>query len=62
MESRPRVLLLGVRALTLACVLSFGLSGCAALKWPWWGKKDKQDEVVQAEQAEEDEESASHGR
>jgi outer membrane beta-barrel protein len=62
MESRPRVLLLGVRALTLACVLSFGLSGCAALKWPWWGKKDKQDEVVQAEQAEEDENTAAPPR
>ena len=37
MESRSRVLLL-TRPLALVAVAAFGLSGCAALKWPWWGR------------------------
>ncbi len=37
MESRSRVLLL-TRPLALVAVAAFGLTGCAALKWPWWGR------------------------
>ena len=55
MESRSRVLLL-TRPLAVVVVAAFGLSGCAALKWPWWGRDKAQAEaptVVQAnEQAE----------
>lgn len=43
MESRTRVLLL-TRTVVLATLLAFGASGCAALKWPWWGKKKHQTE------------------
>ena len=43
MESRTRVLLL-TRTVVLATVLTFSVSGCAALKWPWWGKKKQQTE------------------
>lgn len=38
MESRTRVLLL-TRAVSVAAVSGLLLSGCAALKWPWWGDK-----------------------
>ena len=55
MESRSRVLLL-TRPLAVVVVAAFGLSGCAALKWPWWGRDKAQAEaptVVQSnEQAE----------
>ena len=37
MESRSRVLLL-TRPLAVAAVALVGLSGCATLKWPWWGR------------------------
>ena len=37
MESRSRVLLL-TRPLAVAAVALVGLSGCASLKWPWWGR------------------------
>ena len=54
MESRSRVLFL-TRSVAIATVACFGLSGCAALKWPWWGKKaDDADQVITAEQAEVD--------
>ncbi len=43
MESRTRVLLL-TRTVALATLLTFSVSGCAALKWPWWGKKKQQTE------------------
>lgn len=36
MESRTRVLLL-TRAVSVATLAVTLLSGCAALKWPWWG-------------------------
>jgi outer membrane beta-barrel protein len=39
MESRSRVLLL-TRPLAVAAVALVGLSGCASLKWPWWGRGD----------------------
>ena len=54
MESRSRVLFL-TRSVAIAALACFGLSGCAALKWPWWGKKaDDADQVITAEQAEVD--------
>ena len=43
MESRTRVLFL-TRSIVLATLLTFGTSGCAALHWPWWGKKKQQTE------------------
>jgi len=55
MESRSRVLFL-TRSVAVATLACFGLSGCAALKWPWWGNKaEDSDQVITAEQAEADE-------
>lgn len=45
MESRTRVLLL-TRAVAAATLSALLLSGCAALKWPWWGKKADDAETV----------------
>jgi outer membrane beta-barrel protein len=50
MESRTRVLFL-TRSVVLATVLAFGISGCATLKWPWWGKKKQQAEMTAEQEA-----------
>jgi len=54
MESRSRILLL--------VLLSVNLTGCAALKWPWWGDKSADGELVAAEQIEEEENTAAPPR
>ena len=43
MESRTRVLFL-TRTVIVAALFAFGTSGCAALHWPWWGKKKQKTE------------------
>ena len=58
MESRTRVLLL-TRSIVLATLLTFSVSGCAALKWPWWGKKKHQTEQTAEQQAAEDADTAT---
>ena len=47
MESWARVFL-------LTTALTFGLSGCAALHWPWWGKHKKPDTAQTEEQDDKD--------
>jgi outer membrane beta-barrel protein len=63
MESRSRVLLL-TRSIAVVAVATFALSGCAALKWPWWGrgKAEKAEAVLTPEQAEAAEASAAPPR
>ncbi len=59
MESRTRVLLL-TRTVVVATLLAFGMSGCAALHWPWWGKKKQKTE--QTEKTDGDEADAATPR
>lgn len=62
MESRSRVLLL-TRSVGLAMLGSMLLTGCAALKWPWWGREDAADtEIASTEEIEREEQEAAPPR
>jgi outer membrane beta-barrel protein len=50
------------RAIAAASVAVLASSGCAALKWPWWGKKQDTEQVAAADEAVDDDADAAAPR